>query len=181
MVEATIVEILGRHGTALTDACRTELSEAMMRLVLAPSVSLHLDPEASFEATTSQHTWTGFAEAPTQSNSVLPSRYEDLGLLGYGGMGQVRRVRDRVLGREVALKMIRTDSSARSRSQFSDEAKVTAKLQHPGIVPIYDFGVLADGVPFYTMPVVSGRSLAHAIARVHKASSERSWQRSWDG
>jgi serine/threonine protein kinase/formylglycine-generating enzyme required for sulfatase activity len=102
-----------------------------------------------------------------------PERYEDLGLLGMGGLGEVRRVYDRVLDRTVAMKLIRIEAppSPRETARFCEEARVGGQLQHPGLVPVYDLGVLPDGRPYFTMREVVGRTLASVIEEVHTASS----------
>ncbi|HEY1817056.1 MAG TPA: serine/threonine-protein kinase [Kofleriaceae bacterium] len=81
--------------------------------------------------------------------------------LARGGMGRIMRVRDRRLGRDVALKEI-LDASLRAR--FDREVAITAQLQHPAIVPIYEAGEWPDGAAFYTMRLVAGGTLADAIA-----------------
>ncbi|MCB9676741.1 MAG: SUMF1/EgtB/PvdO family nonheme iron enzyme [Alphaproteobacteria bacterium] len=92
-------------------------------------------------------------------------RYEDLGPLGTGGMGEVRRVRDRRLGRTVALKTLRFEimASPTARRRFVEEAQVAAQLQHPGIVPVHDYGVLPDGRAWFTMDEIHGITLQQAI------------------
>ena len=90
-------------------------------------------------------------------------RYEDGGQLGRGGMGEVRMAHDRRLERDVALKVTRSPDT-RSEVRLLREATTTARLEHPGIVPVYDAGRLDDGRPYYTMPVLRGRSLADRIA-----------------
>jgi formylglycine-generating enzyme required for sulfatase activity len=100
----------------------------------------------------------------------LGSRYEWLGPLGEGGMGEVVRVHDRVLGRQVALKRIRGVPSPAQLSRFAAEAQATAQLQHPAIVPVYELGQLPDGRLFYTMPVIEGQSLRQAMEGAVRAS-----------
>ncbi len=92
---------------------------------------------------------------------TLPDRYEDLRLLGSGSFGEVRRVRDRKLDRIVAMKILLpgADPSGKVRARFLAEVKLTADLQHPGIVAIHDFGELANGRLWYTMLEVRGRTL----------------------
>ena len=103
-------------------------------------------------------------------------RYERLGLIGKGGMGEVWRVRDRLLGRRMAMKLVRSDRSSRHlRARFVEEAQVTAQLQHPGIVPVHDLGRLADGRVFYTMREVRGRTLREVLSEVHEASTAAAW------
>ncbi len=102
------------------------------------------------------------------------ARYEDLGPLGAGGMGEVRKVRDRELGRVSAMKIIRgelTDDDG-ARARFADEARMTARLEHPGIIPVYEVGQRPDGRLYYTMPIVRGRTLTESILELHEALLE---------
>ncbi len=112
--------------------------------------------------------------APSAAPSAegLPQRYEDLGVIGHGGMGEVHRVRDRELGRTLAMKFIHPEL-ARSRSvmaRFLEEAQVTAQLQHPGVVPVYDLGTLPDSRAFFTMKEIVGRTLGDVIRDLHAAA-----------
>jgi len=116
----------------------------------------------------------------------LGERYDDLGLIATGGMGQVRRVRDRQLDRELAMKIVGappgTDTPpADDPTQFTTEARITARLEHPGIVPIHEIGHLPDDRLYYTMPQVEGITLAEAVRLVHEASLQGSWQASPEG
>jgi serine/threonine-protein kinase len=102
--------------------------------------------------------------------ALLHSRYEVRGTLGSGGQGIVYCVFDRELQREVALKTMRLaglapDEVESSRTRFLGEARAVSALEHPNIVPIHDVGVMADGRAYYTMRLVSGRSL-DAVLRV---------------
>lgn len=101
----------------------------------------------------------------------LPERYEDLGVIARGGWGEVRRVRDRVLRRVVAMKILALEHLDHDKllARFTNEAAITASLEHPGIVPVHDRGVLADERPWFTMKEVRGRTL-HQI--VHAASDD---------
>jgi len=90
-----------------------------------------------------------------------------------GGLGEVLTVREEELDRTVALKRIRPDKlHEAARLRFLREAAVTARLQHPGIVPIYGLGKTDDG-PFYTMPFIRGRTLQEAIDGFHGDNSIR--------
>jgi len=87
-----------------------------------------------------------------------PERYQIIEEHGRGGLGRVLRTRDLDLGREIAIK----ESFSRgeqSEARFLREALITARLQHPGIVPVYEAGRWRDGKPFYAMKLVAGRSL----------------------
>lgn len=85
--------------------------------------------------------------------------------LGQGGMGGVYRVEDSVLRREVAMKIVSAaDSESDLSARLLREAKVIARLEHPGIVPVHDVGTLPDGRVYYTMKLVQGKRLdAYAI------------------
>ncbi len=103
------------------------------------------------------------------------ARYERSGLLGEGGMGQVFAAHDRRLHREVALKVAVGRPGVKER--LAQEAWITAQLEHPGIVPVYDAGETEDGRLFYTMRVIRGRSLAEALADSPDLGARLRWVR----
>ena len=90
-----------------------------------------------------------------------PGRYDEIDFLGAGGMGVVTRVFDRVLGREAAMKVLESQRSGTIGTlRFLEEAQITGQLDHPGVVPVHDFGVEADGSKsYFTMKLVRGESL----------------------
>ena len=92
------------------------------------------------------------------------ARYADWSALGQGGggMGHLFRALDARLGREVVIKQPRGRDL---RARFEREALLTARLQHPAIVGVYEAGRFADGEPFYAMPLVRGAPLSDEIAR----------------
>ena len=100
-----------------------------------------------------------------------PERYAILGEHGRGGLGRVSRAHDRDLGRDVAIKEL-ISRDYLSERRFVREALVTAKLEHPGIVPVHEAGRWPDGTPFYAMKLVSGRPLRELIAE-RKTVDER--------
>jgi serine/threonine protein kinase len=82
---------------------------------------------------------------------------------GRGALGRVLRARDNHLQRTVALKvLLRHGREAEAR--FLREARITARLQHPGIVPVHEAGVDAAGEPYYAMKLIAGRPLRDLIA-----------------
>ena len=93
--------------------------------------------------------------------TVNPSMFEIGEEVAAGGMGRVLRARDRRLGRMVAIK---ENLDPRMHARFEREALITARLQHPAIVPIYEAGMWPDGTRFYTMRLVPGQTLSAAIA-----------------
>jgi serine/threonine protein kinase len=85
--------------------------------------------------------------------------------LGRGGMGTVYEAQDTRLGRTVALKALSpVDTAAEAVERLWREARVLARLEHPGIVPIHDVGTLPDGRPYYVMKLVEGRRLDEYLA-----------------
>ena len=91
---------------------------------------------------------------------VAETKYRLLEELGRGGMGTVFLAEDRVLGRKVALKVVGTGASdPAAAARMLREARVVARLEHPGIVPVHDAGTLPDGRMFYAMKRVDGRRL----------------------
>ena len=87
-------------------------------------------------------------------------RYEVLDRVGEGGMGAVWRAHDRLLDREVAIKVLAPHlDGAEAAERLRREARILARLEHPGIVPVYDAGTLEDGRTWYAMKLVRGMPL----------------------
>jgi serine/threonine-protein kinase len=84
------------------------------------------------------------------------TRYEAVEPVGRGGMGTVYRARDLELDRDVALKVLDLPDPGLA-ARLRREARVLARLEHPGIVPVHDVGTLPDGRAFYAMKLVRGR------------------------
>ena len=105
----------------------------------------------------------------TGSGRVVAARYELLDLVGHGAMGTVWRARDLRLDREVAVKEVRLPGpmTAHDRSVLRErslrEARVAARLTHPGVVTVHDV-IEADGSPWIIMELVPSRSLARVLA-----------------
>ena len=136
-----------------------------------------LSPEAAQELSSLVGGWEGSVAAlgsgvwgaetvtPKREHPATPERYRIDGLLGEGGMGRVYKAHDAVLGRSVALKVLRPELSINARflERFGAEARATAQLSHPGIVPVFELGELPDGRRFFTMEVVEGRTLGQVF------------------
>jgi tetratricopeptide (TPR) repeat protein len=92
-------------------------------------------------------------------NTIINDRYRIEYELGSGGMGVVYRAHDPVLERDVALKLLsKTKLGTEGRSRLLREAQLVAKLNHPNIVTVYDYGEV-DGSPFIVMELVEGTTL----------------------
>lgn len=99
------------------------------------------------------------------------TRYELIRKLGQGGLGTVWLARDKSLRRHVALKEIRVtqNASQAASSRFQREAEITGRLEHPGIVPIYQLGEDTEtGKTFYTMRFLGKQTMQDAIAEYHE-------------
>jgi serine/threonine-protein kinase len=103
-----------------------------------------------------------FAEGPPPARA---GRCELLGEIARGGMGAVFEARDPDLDRRLAVKVLLEQhrDHADLVRRFLAEARVCARLQHPGVVPVHEVGRLPDGRPFFTMKLIQGRTLADLL------------------
>jgi serine/threonine protein kinase/TolA-binding protein len=101
-------------------------------------------------------------------------RYRIEGEIGRGGMGVVLRARDPDLNRPLAVKMLLKyhANEAHLERRFREEAQITGQLQHPGIPPIHEIGVLPDGRPFFAMKLIKGQTLAELLRQRRQPSED---------
>jgi serine/threonine protein kinase len=130
----------------------TPVSSAVLT---APRVPSSLDAETTLDAPTAGD---GPALPVVSAGYYRPERE-----IARGGMGRIVAAEDLRLGRAVALKEL-IDPGDEQRGRFQREALITARLQHPGIVPVYEAGRWPSGDPFFAMKLVSGRPLDRVIA-----------------
>ncbi len=154
---------------AVDDACsrvETLLAARADGTLGADDVELlvrHLAGCASCRAVAETLAPTADAQGDHASLPEVDAASYELGLeVARGGMGRILAARDLRIGRPVAVKEL-LGRSPRLAARFEREARVTARLQHPGVVPIYEIGRWADGTPFYAMRMVDGRTLRDAI------------------
>ncbi len=106
--------------------------------------------------------------------AVLASRYQILGLLGRGGMGEVYRAEDLSLGQSVALKFlpdyVAVDAGRLAR--FRTEVSVARQVSHPNVCRVYDIGE-ADGHVFLSMEYVDGEDLASLLRRIGRLAPDK--------
>ena len=106
------------------------------------------------------------------------SKYRLLEELGRGGMGIVYLAEDRILGRRVALKVLTAAAAPPGAvDRIWNEARILARLEHPGIVPVHDAGALPDGRVFYAMKRVDGKRLDELAPSLSRAERLRAFQR----
>ena len=141
---------------AYQDLVRPELEEVLAELLVTGEKHQLHPPDSRYEAL---------------------HGYSAVQLLAHGGMGRISVVWDEAFSRQVALKEIHPDRADDERYQkrFLQESLITARLEHPGILPIYSSGANSDDQPFYTMRLVTGenaKTLAQAIQELHQQGLE---------
>jgi serine/threonine protein kinase len=111
------------------------------------------------------------------AQSHFEDRYELREKLASGGMGHVLRAYDRILCREVAVKMMHGDDNSSRipaiRGQFLKEARVGGRLLHPNVLPVFDLGVNRARQIYFTMRLVNGDSLQHSLEAVDRGVATR--------
>jgi hypothetical protein len=98
-------------------------------------------------------------------DSLVAGRYRLGRRIGKGGMGEVMAARDEQVGRDVAIKRMRSaNPSPRAIARFLREASVQGRLEHPAIVPVHEIGRDSEGLPFFVMKKLSAASLVEVLA-----------------
>lgn len=121
-----------------------------------------------------------FDQSPTREGAGLPliidGKYQLECLIAHGGMGSVYRAMHLQLERPVAVKILRAEFLAdeKVRERFHREALAAARLKHPNIIAIYDFGSLSQGSAYIVMELVEGRSLRQELRTLASPSGQRS-------
>jgi eukaryotic-like serine/threonine-protein kinase len=120
-------------------------------------------------------------EPLVEKDASFDARYEDVRVLGRGGMGDVLLAHDHRIGRHVAIKVSRVPEGddGEALRRFVREARVQGQLDHPAVVPVYDLGTRADGAVFFTMKRIRGVTLDAALAGLRRgdADAEQRWTR----
>lgn len=113
----------------------------------------------------------------------FPPHLSILDLIDQGGIGRVNLAYDENIGRRVALKELRDEYTKTDSSQseitntFIHEAKITGKLEHPGIIPVYELGQRSDGQPYYVMRYVKGETLEQSLKKCLDSESQTAFAR----
>lgn len=122
-----------------------------------------------------QFSFENFESVPRTS---LSDKFENLGLLGQGGMSQVYKARHKVMDRLVAIKFLSAQLGPFSTfaARFAQEARICSNLSHPNIVSIYDFGVTTDGEAYLVMEYAEGPTLAETLKKSGRMEEKQCWK-----
>ena len=120
---------------------------------------------------------SGSAHQRGPSSIEIKSKLLDLNLHDRGGLGVVYKAKDEELHRDVAVKFLNLNvaQSEEYRQRFLQEAEITGRLDHPGVVPVYASGESGDQQPFYVMRFIGGDTYDDVIRSYHKDKSGRSY------
>jgi WD40 repeat protein/tRNA A-37 threonylcarbamoyl transferase component Bud32 len=133
-----------------------------------PSEGTELSATVAYVSPVRADKKSGPGDGPERTTAP-DGRFRVIRPLAHGGLGELFLALDPELDRQVALKELRAFHAydPMSQSRFLLEAKVTGRLEHPGIVPVYGLGRYADGRPYYAMRFIEGETLKQAIERFH--------------
>jgi serine/threonine-protein kinase len=135
-----------------------------------------LAPKVLLTDSDSEHGASPVVDPTSSASKLVPQgrgNYQLLGEIARGGMGVILKGHDTDLGRDVAVKVLDGELAKRPEvvQRFVEEAQIGGQLQHPGIVPVYELGLMADDRPYFTMKLVKGRTLA-ALLQQRKSPAD---------
>ncbi|MEK6233586.1 MAG: protein kinase, partial [Planctomycetales bacterium] len=175
--QLSISDFLKQHAASLSQHERDQLRQSLEDLEFAGDL-LREDPDVTADhrdpdATADHHPAEQDRAARIGEDVLAKSNFKMLRFHAQGGIGEVHVATEERFGREVAVKFIRRHRSGDQLSQrrFEREARITSRLQHPGIVPVYGQGEDGEGRPFYAMRFVSGQTLQEAIEQFHSVGN----------
>lgn len=126
----------------------------------------------------SEHGVSPIVAAGSAAKKLVPqgrAKYQILGEIARGGMGVILKGHDGDLGRDLAIKVLDPELAKNPAvvSRFVEEAQIGGQLQHPGIVPVYELGLMADDAPYFTMKLVKGRTLSALLSQRKSTADNR--------
>ena len=141
----------------LVEKCEAETASA--------STALDSVASSSSESRSSSSEGAPQVSIAMDAQPDFAGRFETLELIGEGGMGVVYKVRDPALDKCFAVKILRSHlaKDRQALKRFQREADALIKLNHPGLVAVYEQGVLGDGTPYIVMDFVEGENLADVL------------------
>jgi WD40 repeat protein/serine/threonine protein kinase len=191
LLESLVEEHLEQHGRdpekSLAAVGSVDITRVKLEQIADPEVKARLSGVFGGPALLPLSPSEGHGDNIPTEGTVLyqPARPSGMRFLvvrphAQGALGEVFVALDVELNREVALKKMKAGSAedAAHRARFVQEAEITGKLEHPGIVPVYGYGEYADCRPYYAMRFIKGESLNEAIRRFHQTRHADEGQRS---
>lgn len=158
------VDLAAPHATSAVLPVRSGTREADVVITVRPGASLRAD----LMIMTKARPRTGPIEVIEPRPDDMIGQYRVMEFLGEGGMGTVYQVEHVALGRTYALKVLRArvvDRDDTAAEGFLREARTAARVRHPNIVDVVDFGHMPDGRPYFVMELLEGESLADRVER----------------
>jgi hypothetical protein len=151
-----VEQVSGGVGTSVSDASPPDPPTPPVELLDTAAMAAPLEPTGPMPVPGPP------VEVEAADEQVLGGRYRLGDVLGAGGMAQVHRAHDVLLGREVAVKVLRDSVDEGDRARFTTEAQLLAQLSHPALVTVLDAGV-SEERPYVVMELVEGRTFAAAL------------------
>ena len=160
------LDLAAAHATSGVVPVRAGNREAEVVITIRPGTELRADLMLARARGAAKPSDQPVAIGPTPGDVI--GQYKVLEFLGEGGMGTVFSVEHVALGRQYALKVLRTrviERDPTAAQRFLREARTAARVRHPNIVDVFDFGHLPDGRPYFVMELLEGESLADRVSR----------------
>jgi len=157
------IDLAAAHASSAVLPVRSGVREAEIVITVRPGVSLCAD--LMVMGVRGRGPVAGAAIGPVRGDVIGQYRVQEF--LGEGGMGTVFEVEHIALARRYALKVLRPKVIERdpgAAQKFLREARTAARVRHPNIVDVVDFGHLPDGRPYFVMELLEGQSLADMVA-----------------
>ena len=159
------LDLAAAHVSSGVVPVRSGTREAEVVITIRPGNELRADLMVTRQRGKVVSTTT--AVGPSAGDTI--GNYRVLQFLGEGGMGTVFSAEHIALGRKYALKVLRSrvvERDATAAQQFLREARTAARVRHPNIVDVVDFGHLPDGRPYFVMELLEGESLGDRVERI---------------
>lgn len=151
---------------------KTEVIDDMVTRVIDENITAVQNRDQSSLFRLSDSEMQNVIEQPDWSR--LEGSFSDLSLIGMGGMGTVFSAKDSLFYRNVALKIMRGElrNQEKNVNSFIREARITAQIDHPNIVPVYNLGVFHEMGPYFSMKKVDGITLSEVLKHLENNDAE---------
>ena len=151
---------------------KTEVIDDMVTRVIDENITAVQNRDQSSLFRLSDSEMQSVIEQPDWSR--LEGSFSDLSLIGMGGMGTVFSAKDSLFYRNVALKIMRGElrNQEKNVNSFIREARITAQIDHPNIVPVYNLGVFHEMGPYFSMKKVDGITLSEVLKHLENNDAE---------